>query len=575
MIRKILRAGDKSDDRSDLDALHPVLKRVYLNRNITRREEIGLGLDKLLPPGLLGGLEQAAELVCEVMTGNGRILVVGDFDADGATSTALAIKALTAMGAGNVGYLVPNRFEYGYGLTPEIVRDALERSPDLIITVDNGVSSHEGVAVARSAGVSVLVTDHHLPGQELPDADAIVNPNCSGDPFPSKHLAGVGVVFYLMAAVRAGLTDSGWFRDRQTAPPNLASYLDLVALGTVADVVPLDQNNRILVHQGLQRIRSGRCCMGIQALLEVGGKNRLACVASDLGFSTGPRLNAAGRLDDMSLGIECLLSDDYATAMDIARTLDGLNRQRREIEAEMQQQAVAELEEISFADRMPTGICLYRKGWHQGIIGILAARIKERLHRPVIAFAQAEEQGMLKGSARSIPGLHMRDTLDEVAKAHPLLLSKFGGHAMAAGLSIREADLEWFSSAFDECVRNRLGESELQGVIHSDGSLESSQLNLELANLLRDGGPWGQGFPEPLFDNRFRVLSHRILGEKHLKMVLQLPDGGDTIDAIAFNQAEDTDLSTGEVIEAAYRLDVNEFRGRCTAQLIVEQLEAV
>ncbi|MET0106291.1 MAG: single-stranded-DNA-specific exonuclease RecJ [Sedimenticola sp.] len=575
MIRKILRAEDMRDDDSELDALHPVLKRVYLNRNITRREEIGLGLDKLLPPGLLGGLEQAAELVCKVMTKSGRILVVGDFDADGATSTALAIKALTAMGAGNVGYLVPNRFEYGYGLTPEIVRDALERRPDLIITVDNGVSSHEGVAVARSAGVSVLVTDHHLPGQELPDADAIVNPNCSGDPFPSKHLAGVGVVFYLMAAVRARLTDSGWFRDRQIASPNLASYLDLVALGTVADVVPLDQNNRILVHQGLQRIRSGRCCMGIQALLEVGGKNRIACVASDLGFSAGPRLNAAGRLDDMSLGIECLLADDYATAMDIARTLDGLNRQRREIEAEMQQQAVAELEEISFADRMPTGICLYRKGWHQGIIGILAARIKERLHRPVIAFAQAEQQGMLKGSARSIPGLHMRDTLDEVAKAHPLLLSKFGGHAMAAGLSIREADLEWFSSAFDECVANRLGESELQGVIHSDGSLESSQLNLELANLLRDGGPWGQGFPEPLFDNRFRVISYRILGEKHLKMVLQLPDGGDTIDAIAFNQAEDTNLATGEVIEAAYRLDVHEFRGRCTAQLIVEQLQAV
>ncbi|OOZ35888.1 single-stranded-DNA-specific exonuclease RecJ [Solemya velesiana gill symbiont] len=573
MIKKIIRYQETND--GDLNGLHPVLNRVFSSRKITALEEAELGMERLHPPARLGGLDRAVALIEQVMAESGRILVIGDFDADGATSCALAIRALRAMGVDNVGYLVPNRFEYGYGLTPEIVQDALARQPDLIITVDNGISSHDGVAAAKTAGVKVLVTDHHLPGAELPAADAIVNPNCSGDDFPSKNLAGVGVVFYLLAALRTRLSKSGWFQDRVITVPNLAAFLDLVALGSVADVVPLDQNNRILIHHGLQRIRAGKCCMGIQALLDVAGKNRGSCIASDMGFSIGPRLNAAGRLDDMALGIECLLADDYQTARDIAQTLDSLNRQRREIEAGMQQQALEALESITLGDNAPVGICIYQPDWHQGIIGILAARIKERFHRPVIAFAQAEEEGVLKGSARSIPGLHMRDTLDEVATANPGLILKFGGHAGAAGLSIRTDDLSSFSSAFDEHVRMRLDDAALQGVILSDGPLEPNQLTLELATLLREASPWGQGFPEPLFDGKFVVISHRVVGEKHLKMVLRPEQGKNTIDAIAFNQAEATTLDRDAVIEAAYRLDVNEYMGRRSAQLIVEQFETV
>ncbi|MES9962047.1 MAG: single-stranded-DNA-specific exonuclease RecJ [Candidatus Sedimenticola sp. 20ELBAFRAG] len=573
MTKQIIRFDSGKREIDGLDDLHPVLKRVFINRKISSLQETALGLDLLLPPSRLGGIEQAVALIHAVLSDNGSILIVGDFDADGATSCALAVRALRAMGAQNVGYLVPNRFEYGYGLTPEIVREALQRRPDMIITVDNGISSHDGVDAARAAGVKVVITDHHLQGSELPRADAIVNPNCKSDQFPSKNLAGVGVVFYLMAALRAHLSDAGWFTAKNLAVPNLATFLDLVALGTVADVVALDQNNRILVHHGLQRIRAGKCCVGIQALMEVAGKNRQRCVSSDMGFSVGPRLNAAGRMDDMSLGIECLLTDDYSTALDIANTLDGLNRQRREIEGEMQQQALKELEDLELSEKMPVGLCLYRQEWHQGIIGILASRIKERLHRPVIAFAQAEEEGLLKGSARSIPGLHMRDALDEVATANPGLLVKFGGHAMAAGLSLKAEDLQSFSLAFDDRVRNRLNDSALKGIIQSDGSLDSDQFTLELANLLREATPWGQGFPEPVFDGHFDVISHRTVGEKHIKMVLRPEQGSETIDAIAFNQADNTDLGDGAAIHAAYRLDVNEFRGRCSAQLIVEQIE--
>ncbi len=550
--------------------LHPVLKRIYLHRQLTDLSDLERGLDQLLPASQLGGTAQAAALLESVIERGGRILIVADFDADGATSCALALRALRAMGAAQVDYLVPNRFEYGYGLTPEIVSVALQREPDLLVTVDNGISSLAGVAAARAAGVAVLITDHHLPGRKLPAADVIVNPNSPGDMFPSKNLAGVGVIFYVMATLRTRLRDTGWFTRQGLKEPNLASLLDLVALGTVADVVPLDRNNRILVHQGLQRIRGGHCGTGIEALIEVAGRNRQRLVASDLGFAVGPRLNAAGRLDDMSIGIECLLTDDPARAREQAVRLDGLNRERREIEQGMQQQALVELESALPGGELPYGLCLLREEWHQGVIGLVAARVRERFHRPVIAFAPGEEAGMIKGSARSIPGLHIRDTLDAVASVRPGLLEKFGGHAMAAGMSLKQTDFDAFCQAFDAEVRCRVDAESLKGVVYSDGPLEGDDFSMELAELLRSSGPWGQGFPEPVFDGRFRVISQRILGDRHLKMVLEPEGGGALLDAIAFNQAERVPARQDPVIHAAYRLDVNEFRGERNLQLMVE-----
>ena len=554
--------------------LHPVLQRVYANRALISPHELERGLKGIPPVSSLGGVTQAADLLQQALARQARILVVADFDADGATSCALAVRALRAMGAFHVGYLVPNRFEYGYGLTPEIVAEALKRAPDLLITVDNGISSLRGVAAAKAAGVSVLVTDHHLPGSALPAADVIVNPNCADNPFPSKNLAGVGVIFYVLAALRARLREQGWFGSQGIAEPNLADYLDLVALGTVADVVPLDHPNRILVHQGLQRIRAGHCCAGIRALIEVAGREYRRLVSSGLGFAVGPRLNAAGRLEDMSLGIECLLTNDPLMARDMAQQLDALNRERRQIEQQMQQQALALIEEALPEGELPFGLCLYRDQWHQGVIGILAARIRERLHRPVIAFALAEE-GVIKGSARSIPGLHIRDTLDAVATSNPGLLEKFGGHAMAAGMSLRREDLEAFSQAFDREVRRRIGVDDLQGRIHSDGALKEQEFSLELAELLRGAGPWGQGFPEPLFDGEFRVVSRRIVGERHLKMMLEPAPGAALLDAIAFNPPEPQLEDHNERIHAAYRLDINEFRGQRNLQLIIEYFSAV
>lgn len=553
--------------------LHPVLARVYGQRDIQSEKELERGLSHLLPFTQLKGIEHAAALLAQAVEQGQRILIVGDFDADGATSSALAVRALRLLGAKSVDYLVPNRFEYGYGLTPEIVAVAAQRQPDIIVTVDNGISSIEGVAEANSRDMAVLVTDHHLPGEQLPAAAAMVNPNQPGDEFPSKSLAGVGVIFYVMLALRAHLRASAWFTAQDMEEPNLASLLDLVALGTVADVVPLDHNNRILVAQGLARIRQGQCCPGISALISVAKRNQADLVATDLGFALGPRINAAGRLEDMSLGIECLLTDDPDHALQLARQLDSLNHERRQIETDMKAEAMAILDEMQLDEGsdLPTGLCLYEPHWHQGVVGILASRVKDHLHRPVIAFADAGE-GIIKGSARSIPGLHIRDALDAVAAHHPDLLSKFGGHAMAAGLSLEAAQLERFRLAFDEEVRRCLSEEDLQKMILSDGQLGGDELSLPVAEALRAGGPWGQGFPEPLFDGVFDVVKRRIVGEHHLKLVLRPIGSEHTLDGIAFNTVDnDWPLDVSQV-ELAYRLDVNEYNGTRRAQLLIEHL---
>lgn len=562
--------------KSDLfsEQIHPLLQTVYSARGITKAAELVRELSGLPSPSSISGTAEAARLLHRAIQDSSRILVVGDFDADGATSCALAVLGLRAMGAENVDYLVPNRFDYGYGLTPEIVDVALTRSPDLLVTVDNGISSITGVAAANSAGVPVLVTDHHLPGNELPDAAVIVNPNLSAEEGVGKNLAGVGVLFYVLLALRSRLREHNWFAGPGINEPNLADFLDLVALGTVADVVPLDRINRILVHQGIRRIRAGYCRPGIKALLKVAGRNMEQHTAADMGFAVGPRLNAAGRLEDMSLGIETLITDDMGVAEQGAAELDRLNRQRREIEDGMRLQATAYLEslEIQSEASLPFGLCIYNRDWHQGVIGILASRIKERYHRPVISFATAEG-GWIKGSARSVPGVHIRDILDSIAVKHPGLISKFGGHAMAAGLTMREDGFNAFSSAFDQEVRQHLAVDDIRGVIHSDGELSPEQMNLEVADLLRDAGPWGQHFPEPVFDGRFRLVNCRIVGERHLKLVLATEKEARVLDAIAFNQADKMPQNNQHDLMAAYRLDVNEFRGNRSVQMIIEYLE--
>ncbi|NNG14495.1 MAG: single-stranded-DNA-specific exonuclease RecJ, partial [Gammaproteobacteria bacterium] len=475
--------------------------------------------------------------------------------------------ALRMFGAQQVTYLVPNRFTFGYGLTPEIVELAAERKPDLLITVDNGISSIAGVRAAKQHGMQVIVTDHHLPGDELPEADAIVNPNQPGDSFPCKSLAGVGVALYVMFSLRAELRERDWFTQQGMVMPNLAVLLDLVALGTVADVVPLERNNRILVAQGLARIRQGKCCAGLVALLKIAGRNQKTCVASDFGFAVAPRLNAAGRLEDMSIGIECLLTDDPKQALALAQQLDALNHERRSIEQDMREQAFAALDSLQIDDaQQPVGVCLYDASWHQGVIGILASRVKERLHRPVIAFAPGDN-GELKGSARSIPGLHIRDALDAVAAHNPGLITKFGGHAMAAGLSLPESEFGRFCRAFDAEVRQQLDEEDLKGIVHSDGELTSNDLNLAFAETLRNAGPWGQGFPEPTFDGEFELVSRRIVGERHLKLMLRKPGEQDCIDGIAFNITDIDWPVQVKRVQLVYRLDVNEFQGMRTAQL--------
>lgn len=555
----------------NLGDLPPLLTRLYAARGVQSAAELDKGLARLIPYQQLKGVDAAVELLVDALEKGQRILYVGDFDADGATASSVGVLALRMLGAAWVDYLVPNRFEYGYGLTPEIVAVALEKRPELLVTVDNGISSIEGVAAAKAAGLRVLVTDHHLPGHELPAADAIVNPNQPGCDFPSKAMAGVGVIFYVMLALRARLRERGWFAARGIDEPNLAELLDLVSLGSVADVVPLDANNRILVHQGLARIRAGRARPGLRALLEVAGRDCRRITSTDLGFILGPRLNAAGRLDDMSLGIELLLCEDESVARDMAVQLDQLNQDRKAIEQGMQREALAQLKELP-VEEMPFGLCLFDPEWHQGVIGILASRLKERYHRPTIAFADAGD-GTLKGSARSVPGFHIRDALDAVAARHTGLISKFGGHAMAAGLSLPQENFGAFAAAFDAEVRRQLDEEDLTGRLLSDGQLGAEEFHLELARALRQAGPWGQHFPEPLFHGIFQIVQQRVVGERHLKLVLKTECGSLQLDAIAFNiDREIWPNPTVRWAEVAYKLDVNEFRGNETVQLMVAHI---
>lgn len=541
--------------------IEPLLARLYAMRGLTAADELDYSLARLAPLSALENIDEAAGLV--IANRNKRIIVVGDYDVDGATSTALVIRCLREFGFTDVDYLVPNRFDYGYGLSPEIVRVASQREPALLITVDNGVSSLAGVEEANRLGISVLVTDHHLPGETLPAAAAILNPNLEGSRFPSRNLAGVGVAFYLMAQVGRVLEEQG----NPGAARVPARYLDLVALGTVADVVPLDYNNRILVHQGLLRIRAGHAVPGIKALLQQSGRQLARCVSTDLGFAVGPRINAAGRLEDISVGIECLLTDSAGTAADYAGMLDHINSERRDIEAGMREQAFGFVERLG-RERWPDCVCVYDESWHQGIVGLIAARVKERCHRPVIAFAR-ENNDTLKGSARSISGVHIRDLLEAVSASRPGLIDKFGGHAMAAGLSIAESALEEFKRVVDAQMRRLYPDADFSGAILTDGTLPGSAFSLSFARSLRDAGPWGSGFPEPLWSGDFAVLEQRTVGENHLKLRVRPAQGGNVIDAIAFNQAGPAFRG---IVQLAFRLDVNAFRGVENPQLVVEQI---
>jgi len=566
------------------DSIHPVLKRVYAARNIQSSKDIDYSLASLLPFNTLTGINDAVLLLQEALEKNNRILIVADFDADGATSCALAIRGLTMMGVEDIVYVVPNRFEYGYGLTPEIVDVALDYDPGLLITVDNGISSVDGVRRARENGVKVLITDHHLPGDNLPDANAIINPQLAGDKFQSKNLAGVGVIFYVLLALRATLKEQGWFDKKGIVYPNLAQLLDIVALGTVADVVPLDKNNRIMIAHGLKLIKQNRSIAGISAILNQAGKTLSTLTASDLGFSIAPRLNAAGRLADMSLGIECLLTDDGQTAKEIAGRLDELNKERRLIQGEMQEQALIVLENYleKASGEISQGICLYNPEWHQGVIGILAAKVKETFNRPVIAFAKEsdtregdaqERDAILKGSARSINGLHIRDVLEDITRLYPDLILTFGGHAMAAGLTINESQFSTFSNCFDDVLKNHISLEDMQDVCVTDGELSANDYSLKLASEIQSAGPWGQAFPEPVFEGQFKVLDKRIVGGNHLKLRLQLNDNDKVLDAIAFNITDEDWPPELEQILTTYRLGINDFRGNRQLQLFIEYLK--
>ncbi|MGJ8679868.1 single-stranded-DNA-specific exonuclease RecJ [Paraglaciecola sp.] len=556
------------------DSLHPKLKQIYADRGIENADQLARSANALLHYDKLQGVDRAVELLAQAIMQNQKIVIIGDFDADGATSTALSILSLRAMGVKDCDYLVPNRFDFGYGLSPEIVEVAGEQNAQVLVTVDNGISCIAGVEKAKSLGMTVIITDHHLAAETLPKADAIVNPNQPGCDFLSKNLAGVGVAFYVLLALRAKLKNIGWFEKQQINVPNLADFLDLVALGTVADVVPLDENNRILVHQGLQRIRSDKCRPGIQAMLEVAGRDKSRLVASDLGFVVGPRLNAAGRLDDMAMGIECLLTDQASRARQIAVQLDGLNQERREIESSMQQEAVKALESLNIeSSKLPFGLVLYQADYHQGVIGILAGRIKDKYYRPTIAFAHQDDD-TLKGSARSIPGLHIRDLLEELNNRYPDIIGKFGGHAMAAGLSLPAKNLAAFEQTFNQIAQEYLKDKPLAGELITDGELQTADFSLAFAQTLKNAGPWGQGFPEPQFDGEFELVDQKLVGSKHLKMVLKHASGL-LIDGIAFN----VDLQVWPNLDCkwvnlAYKLDINEFRGRTSLQLMVEGIVA-
>ncbi|MDM3046829.1 single-stranded-DNA-specific exonuclease RecJ [Citrobacter sp. CK184] len=574
MKQQIQLRRREADETAELPAdLPPLLRRLYASRGVRSAQELERSVKGMLPWQQLSGVEKAVEILYNAFREGTRIVVVGDFDADGATSTALSVLGMRSLGCNNISYLVPNRFEDGYGLSPEVVDQAHARGAQLIVTVDNGISSHTGVEHARALGIPVVVTDHHLPGDTLPDAEAIINPNLRDCDFPSKSLAGVGVAFYLMLALRTFLRDKGWFDERGITPPNLAELLDLVALGTVADVVPLDANNRILTWQGLSRIRAGKCRPGIKALLEVSNRDPQKLAASDLGFALGPRLNAAGRLDDMSVGVALLLCDNIGEARVLANELDALNQTRKEIEQGMQAEALTLCEKLERSrETLPGGLAMYHPEWHQGVVGILASRIKERFHRPVIAFAPAGD-GTLKGSGRSIQGLHMRDALERLDTMYPRMMLKFGGHAMAAGLSLEEAQFEHFQQRFGELVTEWLDPSLLQGEVVSDGPLSVAEMTMEVAQLLRDAGPWGQMFPEPLFDGRFRLLQQRLVGERHLKVMVEPVGGGPLLDGIAFNVDTACWPDNGvREVQLAYKLDINEFRGNRSLQLIIDHL---
>ena len=556
------------------DLIHPVLKRVYASRNIKSSKDLDYSLSSLIPFEQLSGINDAVILLQEMLEQKKRMLIIADFDADGATSCALAIRGLTAMGAKDVIYVVPNRFEHGYGLSPEIVDVALDYDPDLIITVDNGISSICGVEYARKNGVKVLITDHHLPAKELPNADVIINPQLANDKFPSKNLAGVGVIFYILLALRAKLKQEYWFENNNIDYPNLANFLDLVALGTIADLVPLDKNNRTMVAHGLKLIKNNKSKPGIYALLNQAGRQLSKLTSSDLSFAVAPRLNAAGRLTDMSLGIECLLTDDEDDAIKIAEKLNRLNIERRKIQDNMQEEALAELEKYlqDTSGEIPYGICIYDKDWHQGVVGILASKIKEKFNRPVIVFAK-ENEGVLKGSARSISGLHIKDVFDEIATLHPELILTFGGHAMAAGLTIKESEYSNFSNIFNKYANQYISSDRLEDAYLTDGELSDEDFTVPLAQAIQDAGPWGQSFPEPTFAGQFKILDKRVVGENHLKLKLQLRGNSATLDAIAFNMTDTNWPPETQQIVSAYRLGINDFQGNTQVQLFLEHIE--
>ena len=572
-MKKLIIARENVNDSHLPSHLHPVIKQIYATRRVVDAQELDNGVATLHDYKLFKDIDKASALLVDALKAQSHILIVGDFDADGATSTATLMQGLQMFGFQNLDYLIPDRFSLGYGLSPALAEQIVQIKPDLVITVDNGISCIAGIDILKSVGIKVLVTDHHLQGEQLPNADAIVNPNRHECNFPSKSIAGVGVAFYLLIALRSLMREQGYFT--QQTPPNLANLLDIVALGTVADVVALDANNRTLVHQGLARIRSGKTRPGITALIEVANRNAARLSASDFGFSLAPRLNAAGRLDDMSLGIACLLSNDINQARRIASELDSLNHARREIEQGMQAEAQAVLDRLAFTDdNIPDAICLFQDDWHQGVIGILAGRLKEKYHRPTVIFAGGEN-GEIKGSCRSIEGLHMRDLLEGLNTAMPHLINKFGGHAMAAGLSIDEQNFNDFKRAFDAAVSAQLSEESKRCIVFTDGELPNDCFTMEFAQLLKQSGPWGQQFPEPVFEHTFELIQQRIVGEKHLKLVLK-HQSGRLVDAIAFGiDVKEWPDTEARFVKVAYQLDINEFRGKFSLQLIVRELEKV
>ncbi len=572
-----IRTIHQRRSRSNLEAaFHPVLLRIFENRGVSDISELEHSLGRLLPPAGLKGIDTASEILLRAIVAREKILIVGDFDVDGATATTTAIKGIRLLGNYNVDYLVPNRFSDGYGLSEKVAGRAIKCDPQLVITVDNGIANVAGVELLRQADIKVIITDHHLPAQSLPRADAIVNPNQPGCEFKSKMLAGVGVLFYLLLAVRTAMRDQGLFA--RTEQPNLGSLLDLVALGTVADMVPLDHNNRILVCHGIARIRAAKACPGIMALITIAHREYAKIVSMDLGFVVAPRLNAAGRLDDISTGIECLLAENDRSAIELALHLDEINQQRRQIENQMQQQALVmvrqSLDAVDSQDAGNGGICLFEPDWHQGVNGLVASRVKDKTGKPVIAFARGED-GWLKGSARSVPGVHIRDLLDSISKKYPDLMPAFGGHAMAAGVTIAECDYQTFADAFITLVKLQLEVADVHDQLLSDGSLHSDQLTLELADILRDAAPWGQAFPAPRFDGLFTVVNQRIVGKLHLKLVVKT-DGDALLDAIYFRYIEEGQaVPQLDQVKLLYQLDVNEFRGQRSPQLIVEYLEKI